>query len=151
MILCTELDADIAAIPFPSREAELLGKMLATADLLSQMADRTYLEKLLFLYYEFREGNVGDFQDELDMLQKSVGFFDFISHRLKNKLDGCYRFMKNHFSFRWGIEEDLYLESIDRQKDYLRQILKMPGSDPRDHLKRSGIVDLVHEKFGSNP
>ena len=151
VILCTDLNVDIASVQFPSREAELLGKMLATADLLSQMADRTYLEKLLFLYYEFREGNVGDFQDELDMLEKSVGFFDFISHRLEEKLDGCHRFMKTHFSSRWGIEGDLYMEAIDRQKDYLCRILDMPESDPRQHLKRSGIVDMVREKYGSNP
>ena len=59
--------------------------------------------------------------------------------------------MKTHFSDRWGIDEDLYLTSIQRQRHYLNRILDMPGSDPRDHLKRSGIVDMVHEKYGSDP
>jgi len=55
MILCTDLGLNISTIDFPSAEVELLSKMLGAADLLAQMADRTYLEKLLFLYYEYKE------------------------------------------------------------------------------------------------
>jgi len=69
MILCTDLDVDLATIQFPYADVALLGKVLAAADLLAQMADRTYLEKLVFLYEEFREGQVSGYRNELDLLR----------------------------------------------------------------------------------
>ena len=46
---CTGLQTELAEIRFQSKEIELLGKIMGAADLLGQMADRTYLEKLPFL------------------------------------------------------------------------------------------------------
>jgi hypothetical protein len=60
------------------------------------------------------------------------------------------RFLKLHFASRWGIRKNLYQEAIDRQKKYLTQILNMPGADPREYLKRHGIVKKVREKYGAN-
>ncbi len=148
MILCTDLSVDIATIEFSSKETELLGKMLGAADLLAQMADRTYLCKLLFLYHEFREGKVGDYESEIDLLRKTVGFYDFIGHRLETALDATHRFMISHFSSRWGIHADMYGEAIEKQRIYLKQILEMSNADPLDHLRREGIVDRVRRKYG---
>jgi hypothetical protein len=150
MILCTDLSVDIAKIEFSSKEIEILGKMLGAADLLAQMADRTYLCKLLFLYHEFREGKVGEYESEVDLLKKTVGFFDFIGHRLETALDATYRFMTSHFAERWGIKEDMYGAAIKRQKAYLKQILEMSDVDPRDYLRREGIVEMVRKKYGKN-
>jgi hypothetical protein len=150
MILCTDLSMDIAKIEFSSKETKLLGKMLGAADLLAQMADRTYLCKLLFLYHEFREGKVGDYESEVDLLRKTVGFFDFIGHRLETSLGATHRFMISHFSSRWGIEADMYGEAIKNQKIYLEQILKMSNTDPREHLRRQGIVNRVRRKYGES-
>ena len=61
MIICSDPALDLSTIAFPSSQIELLGRILGAADLLAQMADRTYLEKLLFLYREFKEANVGGF------------------------------------------------------------------------------------------
>lgn len=140
MILCTDLDADIAAIQFPSPEVALLGKILAAADLLAQMADRTYLEKLVFLYEEFREGQVSGYRNELDLLRKTIKFYDLIAERFKTKLDGVDRFMGAHFAQRWNIDADLYYESIERQRDYLCHILQMPESQVLEQLRRGGMV-----------
>lgn len=52
MLRCTGLETRMAEINFLSKENEVLGHMLGTADLLGQMADRTYLERLPFLYRE---------------------------------------------------------------------------------------------------
>ena len=150
MILCTDLSVDIATIEFSSKETELLGKMLGAADLLAQMADRTYLCKLLFLYHEFREGKVGDYESEVDLLKKTVGFFDYIGQRLEKALGATHRFMSPHFANRWGIKADMYGEAIKRQKNYLKQILKMSNVDPRDFLRREGIVDRVRSKYGES-
>jgi hypothetical protein len=62
---CTGLDVKISEIPFESAHHQAVGWMLGTADLLGQMADRTYLERLPFLYQEFQEGKVPGFESEL--------------------------------------------------------------------------------------
>jgi hypothetical protein len=148
MILCTDLNVDMSAVFFPTAEGELLGILLGSADILAQMADRTYLEKLLFLYYEFREGGVGDYKSEVDLLTKTLGFYDFIARRMEKTADMTDRFMRLHLASRWDIKTNLYMDSIERQKNYLKQILKMSDSDPRAYLKREGIVDKVHEMYG---
>lgn len=148
MIFCTDIAVDISTIiAFPSARIELLGKMLGTADLLAQMADRTYLEKLLFLYDEFRKAGIGGYESHIDLLRKTVRFYDFTVQRLETVLDGTDRFMISHFARRWNINANLYHEAIEKQKNYLKQILKAQDSDPRDHLKRGGIVDNIHDKY----
>jgi len=146
MILCTEFTVDIAAVEFPGAEIELLGKVLGTADLLAQTADRTYLEKLLFLYREFKEAGIGDYQSEVELLQKTIGFYDFIARRIATTLDGTDRFMTSHFASRWHINANLYQKAIEKQRDYLQQILEIPDSDPRNHLKRDGIVNKIRSQ-----
>lgn len=147
MIFCTDVTVDISTIiAFPSARFELLGKMLGAADLLAQMADRTYLEKLLFLYYEFREAGIGGYESHIDLLRKTVGFYDFSTQRLETVLDGTDRFMISHFDRRWNINANLYHEAIEKQKNYLKQILKAQDSDPSNHLKRGGIVDSIRDK-----
>jgi len=148
MILCTDLAVDISSIDFHSPKIEILSKMLGTADLLAQMADRTYLEKLLFLYHEFKEAKVGGYESEVDLLRKTVGFYDFISQRLQKTLDATDQFMTSHFASRWDIQTNLYHEAIEKQKNYLNQILGVPDSDPRDSLKRGEIVHRVRKIYG---
>ena len=147
MILCTDLSAPIQEILFKSKEGELIGKMLGVADLFAQMADRTYLEKLSFLYKEFKEGKVGDYTSEIDLLRKTVGFYDFIEHRVKTALGGVDRFFRPHFKERYNIDDDLYRRSILNQKAYLQKILSSPDTvDPRHYFKRKKIKSKAHRK-----
>ncbi len=143
IILCTDLSVDLSEIFFPDPETEILGKILGSADLLAQLADRTYLEKLLFLYREFKEAGLGNYDSELDLLKKTIRFYDFVSHRLEKTLDSAQRFMTSHFTLRWNIEENMYQRSIKKQRDYLQKILDNPDSDPLNHLKRGGIVEKI--------
>jgi len=147
IILCTDLSTDIDTISFPSPEIELLGKMLGTADLLAQMADRNYLEKVLLLYYEFREARIGDYKDELDLLKRTVGFYEFIAVRLKDALNDTARFMPPHFASRWNIQTDLYQEAINQQKQYLKRLLSRPFIDLIKHLRRGNIVDKIRQLY----
>jgi len=143
MILCTDLSVEIDEILFQRPGVELLGKMVGTADLVAQMADRTYLEKLLFLYREFEEGNVDGFENEIDLLHKTVGFYDFIDLRLATKLGDTEQFMEAHFIERWDIHADLYRTAIENQKIYLQDILEKAGKDPFEYMRRDGIVDAA--------
>ena len=147
MILCTDFAVDISNVVFSSAKVKLLGKIQASADLLAQMADRAYLEKLLFLYYELAEGGIQDFESELDLLKKTVSFYDYIAQRLKTTLDATDRHMISHFLARWEIQADLYQVAIEKQRNYLNQILEIPNSDPRDHLKREGIVNKIQREY----
>lgn len=150
IILCTDIDADITTIAFPTPQIELLGKLLGSADLTAQLAERTYLEKLLYLYYECKEAGVDDYESELDILRKAMNFYDFFEERLRTTLGGVDRFMQLHFASRWGIDKNLYREAINKQKDYLLKILKIPDADPRDYLKQDGIVKKIRETHPRN-
>jgi len=147
MILCTDLAVDISSMAFLSATVGLLGKMLGAADLLAQMSDRKYLEKLLFLYYEFKEGKVRGYESEVDLLRKTLGFYDLVAERLETMLDATNRFIIPHLASRWDIQVNLYQEAIQKQKNYLHQILAVPDSDPRDKLRRDRIVNKVRNKY----
>ena len=150
IILCTDMDTDIKTISFPNPQIELLGKLLGAADLMAQLAERKYLEKLLYLYYECKEAGVGDYESELDILRKAINFYDFFEERLRATLGGVDRFMQLHFASKWGINKNLYHEAINKQKDYLLKILKIPDADPRDYLKQGGIVKKIRETYHKN-
>ncbi|VTR68849.1 conserved hypothetical protein [Desulfosarcina cetonica] len=147
MIHSTDLNGALAGIPFPDSATKWLGKMLAGADVLAQLADRTYLEKLLFLYFELEEARLPEYRDELDLLQQSIHFYQRINARLKNQLGAPDRFMRHHFKARWDIDEDLYRRAIDNQRRYLRQVLKTGGGDPRDYLRRANIVQKIRSRY----
>jgi hypothetical protein len=148
MILCTDLMADLTTIDFSSQKIEQLGKMLATADLIAQMADRTYLEKLLFLYHEFREAKMGDFKNEIDFLHQTLNFFEISAKRFKETLDNTNCYMVPHFKARWEIDENLYILSLENQRTYLKEILNDDTKSIYQELKRDNLVNEVRQKFG---
>jgi hypothetical protein len=149
MIMGTDLMVDFAKITFSSSKIELLGKILATADLIAQMADRIYLEKLLFLYHEFREAEMGNFKNEVDFLHQTLNFFELSDKRFKETLDNASRFMLPHFKARWGINENLYILSLENQRKFLEKILADTNISIYQELKRSSIVQKVRQKFGN--
>jgi hypothetical protein len=133
---CTGLDVKIGEVPFISKENEILGKMLGTADLLGQMADRTYLEKLFHLFRELDEGRVPGFGSELELLEKTPGFYEFTKERFSTELGGINRHMRAHFRARWNMDEDFYASAIKRHMDYLKFITEHHREDYRAFLRR---------------
>jgi len=114
--------------------------MIGTADLLGQMADRTYLEKLPFLYDEFRIAGVPGIGNEPDFYRNTLNFFAMTVARLQKELGGVNRYMRSHFRVRWGIDEGLYMSTIERSMAYLRQILAAHPKDCRKYLRRAGLI-----------
>jgi len=147
MIHATDLSCDILTIPFPDAEVERTAKMLGAADVLAQMADRTYLEKLLFLFYELEEANIDDYVDEVDLLRCSKSFYVRMAERLRDQLAGVDRLMRHHFRARWDIDRDLYRLAIEKQRDYLMTILDASAGDPRNRLRRGNIVAAVRSRY----
>ncbi len=144
MISCTALSVSPKEIEFRNGDIKTLGEIVGTADLVAQIADRLYLEKLLYLYEEFEEAHVPGFDSELDLLRKTEVFYRDISRRRINEdLGGLAGFMHLHFERRWGIDRDLYEEYIKKNIDYLKIVLKRREHDYRAMLKRGGIVQSL--------
>ena len=136
LISGTDLALKFDDIPFDGTEERLAAELLASADLLGQMADRTYLEKLLFLYYEFREAGFPGYDTEFDILKKTLSFYESTKHRLFETLNNAARFAFDHFDHRYGVKKNLYLESIQHQIDYLESIILDDTVNFRKKLKR---------------
>ena len=120
---CTGLDVNIAEIKFQSREHEILGKILGTADLIGQMANENYVEKLPFLYDEFKEGGVQGYRDRFDLLQQTPAFWEMVKKRLDLELGQVDRYLRDYLRVLWGINQDLYRQAIDRNMDRLHSFL----------------------------
>ena len=126
-------------VPFAQIEAKvtdprdvMLGHLLGTADMVAQIADRCYLEKCRDrLYAEFVLGGVAlpvaanggrqvKYASGLDLLRQTP---EFVAEVREKRLDGefhrAYRFVEPLYNGR-----NPYIEAIDRNMEYLRQILR---------------------------
>jgi hypothetical protein len=109
-----------------------LGHLIGTADMIGQMADRCYLEKCRDrLYPEFVLGGMAlpiaanggrqvRYASGLDLLRQTP---EFVTETRINRLDGAfggaYRYLEVLYAGR-----NPYMEAIERNLDYLRQILR---------------------------
>lgn len=132
MIDCTTLMLSPMDLNFNDEEVKKMGCILGTADLLAQMADRCYLEKLPLLYLEFNEAGIVGYNSTFELLKKTGDFYTKVAlKRLNEDLDGVIGYMRHHFQARWGIDEDLYAISIRNQMQYLEKITEAcKGSYP---------------------
>jgi hypothetical protein len=133
---CTGLDVNLEDIHFDSLENELMGKILGTADLIGQMADPNYLEKLPFLFKEYQEGGIPDYESEFDLLKKTPDFWEFTQKRFATELGNLDRYLRDHFRVRWGIDRDLDREAIEKNISHLNYILEHHPTDYRRYLGR---------------
>lgn len=140
ILICASLETRVAELSFPSPSVELLCKLVGTADLMGQMADRIYLEKLLHLYKEFREAEVVGYTDELDILRKTENFYEMVKQRLRGDFHGVCDCVQHHFRERWGIDRNLYIEAIESNIGYLTYILENHERNYRNHLRRGNVV-----------
>ncbi len=144
IIRTTESGIDLDTIPFASETEQYAGCILGAADILGQMSDRAYLEKLLFLYYEFREAGIAGFNTEFDLLRKTAEFYQVTKKRLSESYQNIHIYSQHHFKHRHGIDANLYLEAIERQIAYLEKIIEDDTSNFRHKLKRGAWVHDYH-------
>jgi len=137
MIMCTDMAMPVEKINFAGPEERKVALMLGSADLLGQMASRCYLERLLVLYREFREGHVKGYSSELELLRKTLGFSRFIDNRLAVTLEDVERYARAHFRKRYRINKDLYRESMDKQLAYLKDTVLSHPEKYRTFLHRT--------------
>jgi len=147
-IRCTILVMAPSKIAFRSEEMRYMGYFLGSADLLAQIADRYYLEKLLLLFEEFKEAKLPGYDTAFDLLLKTRNFYqDVARKRLDEELDNVSRYMGSYFLKRWEVDHDLYEEAIHRNLDYLDGILSGCKDDLdcfMQSLRRGGLsVDIL--------
>ncbi len=145
MIFTTDPALLISDIEFPDDRTYLLGQIVVTADLTGQMADRAYLEKLLFLYLEFKEAQFGNYQSIHEMLRQTKQFYDITREKMDVSFGRLYVHLALHFKEVFGVEKNYYLESIEKNIDYLEEVIQHNEVEYLTMLKRGGIV----EKFNS--
>ena len=100
--------------------------LLGSADIMSQLSDRAYLEKCRdFLFAEFSTFGLAGapglpYPDPKTLLEKTPGFYtDLLRQRMEVEYAGADRFMKIHFG-----GEDPYDASIKRNLGYLDHLLR---------------------------
>jgi hypothetical protein len=145
IIQATDLNLDLRMLLYPFTEERLCGSILGSADLIGQMADRIYLEKLLHLYNEFREAGMPGFDTELDVLRNSSEFYKFSRNRLDGTFSSIGRYARIHFMKRHNIDENLYEKAIERNMAYRLKILSQADTS-RNILsmlrRRSGVEEF---------
>jgi len=125
-----EMDVDDIRVDDP--RDRVVGCMVGAADLIGQMSDRMYLEKVHhFLYEEFVWGEIARermpdgrevvrYSSADDLIIKTPGFYEYVARtRIDKKLGGVDRYAESHFG-----GASLYQSEIDRNMDFLRQTIE---------------------------
>jgi hypothetical protein len=128
----TGYEVPFARIKVSDTRDTAIGHLIGTADMIAQMADRCYLEKCRDrLYAEFVLGGVAlpiaanggrevKYASGLDLLRQTPEFVAEVrAKRLDGAFNGAYRYLEILYGGR-----NPYIEAIDRNVEYLRQILR---------------------------
>ena len=145
MIMGTEHNRPFKQTDFNDERACMLARIVATADITGQMADRIYLEKLLFLFLEFKEAHFGSYQSMYDLLCQTNRFYESTREKLDSALGGIYKKLEFHFKDTMGVGKNYYLESIEKNMRYLSEIVAYNEAEFFSMLKRNGIVEKTRK------
>ncbi|MBU1234851.1 MAG: hypothetical protein KKD01_07545 [Proteobacteria bacterium] len=123
IIQCTNLKVDPDTLAFPSEEIKLAGFVVGSADILAQMADRYYLERLPFLFQEHKEGGITIHNSAVELMQHTTFFYHHvIIDRLERVFFNIAEAMRTHFRERWNLDRNLYMENIDNNIKYIKTV-----------------------------
>ena len=141
IIMSTILTLPLEEIPFRSEKTKVMGMILGSADLIAQMSDRPYLEKLHLLFQEFEEANMPGFETPLELFKNTEEFYHSVARtRLKQELGNVASAALYHFKERWGIDCDLYAQSITNNIEYLKKVY--------EYCAESGeSIDCILKRF----
>ncbi len=125
IILFTNINLDPPTLATISKEAVCGGKIVGSADLLAQMADRYYLESLPLLFEEHRAGGLSENKSATELIFNTVQFYrEVIKKRLEITFDNVSRHMRTHFKERFKIDKNLYQENTTKNIKYLETIVQ---------------------------
>ena len=134
----TGYEFDPRRITLADPRHHVLGALIGSADVMAQMADRTYLEKCRdCLFPEFELGGVARqvdargrvqvrYASPQDLLRQTPEFIRrTIEERLDGLFGGLYRCFNDHFGGR-----NLYLDAVQRNRRRLERLLAQHGELP---------------------
>lgn len=148
IIRCTGLNVSLDKIPFSCDEEKVAGWILGSADIMGQMSDREYLERLLFLYHEFREAGIPGYNTEFDIIRNTLDFYETVIKRLSVSFRSIYDYARYYFKYREGIDKNLYMEAINKNIAYIEKIIEDDSTNFRHKLKR-GDQEEIHRRLES--
>jgi len=123
IINCTNLDFGTDKLKFRTDKQELTGYVVGSADILAQMADRCYLEKLPYLFRERGYSSQFHCNTPVELMQRTSEFYSkIVMERLEQTFQNIYLSMRSHFRKRWQLDRDLYSENIVKNIQYLKKI-----------------------------
>lgn len=148
LIDATKLLADLGEL-FAGRPGPIvaLGQILGTADLLSQLADRCYLERCRdHLYLELTlaaQGRTADerplYTDGHELLRQTPAFYEaVVVPRLERDFARSYRHLEAHFGGR-----NPYLAAVEKNIGHLRRVLAEGRFDLLRRRPQSTTRDLA--------
>jgi len=135
-IICSHLGTDFKVLSFSSGIDRTAGAILGTSDLLGQMSDRIYLEKLLFLYYEYKEASLPGYNTEFDIIRKTLDFYKVVKDRLHTTFFNIFKYAKAHFKHRYNIDQNLYIDAMENNINFVKKIIQDESTNFRDKLHR---------------
>jgi len=128
----TGYEMDLEDIRVDDARDRMIGCMVGSADLIGQMSDRMYLEKVReFLYEEFVWGKIAReqladgreivrYSSPDDLIIKTPGFYEYVARtRINSKLGGVDRFVAAHFD-----GANPYQSEIDKNMSFLRRAIE---------------------------
>lgn len=141
IIRCTKLKEGVDHLRSYPEEIRIAGHIVGSADILAQMADRYYLERLPLLFQEQKAGHdVYGYHTPVELMQSTADFYrTTITHRLNVLFSGVIPSLRNHFRERWQIDEDLYTKAILKNIGYLESVIarcKAEQECVQRHLRR---------------
>ncbi len=131
LILATAAERAVRAITFQDPLETFLGACLCTADLLAQMSDPRYLDRLPLLYQEFEEADLfSDTPPERRLLKSKEDLFaktPFFWHEALNKrlildCNSVYRYLE----LPYGSGHNPYIQAIEAHLMVLAKPLFLP-------------------------
>ena len=129
MISCTGVKPHVENINFLSEGCRLLGYSLGTADILGQMSDQRYIEKLPLLFLEFKEAynyeepeslaemEIQRFTSEKELIQHTPTFFNNLIHKRLEDMGGVYHLLEDPQT-----GQNPYLEKIKENMNTISSI-----------------------------
>ena len=135
-----------------------LGFMLGTADLIAQLADRSYLEKCRsHLYREFElcglagkprpKGPKPIYASPDDLLRQTPKFVkSLFAERLDGYFESIYRYLDAHFGGR-----NPYLDEIKGHLKHVRQLIRSQAFDRLQRRPRRIHAPVLRRKLGLQP
>ena len=141
IIKSTILTLPLSEIPFRSENVRVMGMILGSADLIAQMSDRIYLEKLPLLFQEFEEAKMPGFETPLELFKNTEEFYhSVVRTRLKQELGNVASAALYHFKARFDIDRDLYAQSIKNNIEYLKKVYEYCADSEES-------IDCILKKF----